>query len=612
MENKSKSIRLDQGVFKVILFASLVIIISVLLVGTIVYFITEKEAVKKLKEKDLAFIAESIASSVNGRIERAKETSSLLAQDPGIIRWVSSGEQDVQAGKDAMDRIKKLAKEFDYSNAFIVSTITKHYWGENGSIIGTLKESNPEDQWFFKILAAKQEATVQLDYNAQRQDTFVFVNVLMGDINNPVAVAGVGMSLKSLSEEFTNYKYGKNSNLWLVDGTGKIHLSDKLEHDGQMLEAFLPNPIKSIVMTAGQKEGESNFQPHIMEYTNEKGELIDLISYPIKASANWRLVYQIPRSETVGFLSTIKVNTVAAALISIFAIIFIFYYVSTRLANPFKRALQLNEELESKVLERTKELLEQKEKLVDSIDYAKRIQEAILPPKERLNNLWNEHFLIWNPRDTVGGDFYWVKTFDSGYLVAVGDCTGHGVPGAFMTMVSVSILNQITNESNKEDPAHILQRLNELIKQTLQQEQGRSRTDDGLDLGLCYVSNEGSLIFAGAKSTLYVSDGQELKIFKGDRKSIGYNKTDNSYLFTNTAVEANKTASVYMISDGFIDQNGGPKNYSFGRQRFVQMLQEVMNMPLSEQEPYFRGRLETYSNGEPQRDDITLLAFKVG
>ncbi|MCR8629800.1 SpoIIE family protein phosphatase [Paenibacillus radicis (ex Xue et al. 2023)] len=612
MEIKLKSIRQDQGVFKVVIFASLVIIISILLVGSIVYFITAKEAVKKLKEKDLAFMVRSIASNVDGRIERAKETSSLLAQDPGINRWVRSEEKDEQAGKDAVERIQKLAKEFDYNNTFIVSAITKHYWGENGSIIGTLQESNPDDQWFFKTLAAKQQVNVQLDFNAQRQDTFVFVNVLMGDVNNPIAVAGVGMSLKSMSEEFTNYKYGKNSNLWMVDGTGKIHLSDKLEHDGQMLDAFLPSTVKTIVMTAGQKESKSDFQPQILEYTNDKGELIDLISYPLESSANWRIVYQIPRSETVGFLSTIKVNTAAAALMSIIAIIFIFYYVSTRLANPFKRALQLNEELESKVTERTRELWEQKEKLVDSIDYAKRIQEAILPPKERLNKLWNEHFLIWNPRDTVGGDFYWVKSFDSGYLVAVGDCTGHGVPGAFMTMVSVSILNQITNESNKENPAQILQRLNQLIKQTLQQEQGRSRTDDGLDLGLCYVSNEGNLIFAGAKSTLYVSDGQELKIFKGDRKSIGYNKTDNSYLFTNIVVEANKSASVYMISDGFIDQNGGPQNYSFGRQRFVQMLQEGMNMPLSEQEPYFRGMLEAYRNGEPQRDDITLLAFKVG
>jgi serine phosphatase RsbU (regulator of sigma subunit) len=563
----------------------------------------------------LAYIAESIASNVDGRIERAKETSLLLAQDPEIIRWVSSGEKDEQAGKDAAEKIQRMAKEFNYSNTFIVSSITNHYWAENGQIINTINKNNPDDQWFYKMLASKQKVTVQLDYNAERKDTFAFVNVLMGDVNNPIAVAGVGMSLKSLSDEFTNYKYGKYSNLWLIDETGKIHLSDKLEHDGQMIDAVLPGHVKSSIMTTSLREvqsvGQINFQPHIMEYSNDKGELFDLISYPIKSSANWRLIYQIPRSETIGFLSTIKFNTAAIALISMIAMIFIFYYVSTRLANPFKRALELNQELERKVNERTKELFEQKEKLVDSIDYAKRIQEAILPPKERLNSLWNEHFLIWDPRDTVGGDFYWVKTFDKGYLVAVGDCTGHGVPGAFMTMVSVSILNQITNESNKEDPALILQRLNQRIKQTLQKEQGRSRTDDGLDLGLCYVSNEGQLIFAGAKSTLYVSDGQELKTFKGNTKSIGYFKTENDYEFSNIMVETKKADSVYMISDGIIDQNGGPQNYSFGRQRFTQMLYEGMQLPMSEQEPFFRQILEAYSNGEPQRDDITLLAFKV-
>ncbi|MDF2963483.1 MAG: Stage sporulation family protein [Paenibacillus sp.] len=611
METKLTSIRRDQGVFKVIVFASLIIIFSIVLIGTVVYLITEREAVRKFKEKDLSYIAASIASNVDGRIERAKETSLILARDPEIIRWVAGGEKDVQAGKDAIQKIQQMTKQFDYSNAFIVSNITNHYWAENGQIIGTINKANPGDQWFYNMLASKQQIIVQLDYNAQRKDAFTFVNVLMGDVDNPIAITGVGMSLKSLSDEFSNYKYGKNSNLWLIDETGKIHLSDRVEHDGQMIDAFLSNQVKSSVMAAERKEGKSGFEPLIMEYKNDRGELVDLISYPLKSSSNWKLIYQIPRSETVAFLGTIKVNTAAAALVSIIAIIFIFYYVSTRLANPYKRALQLNEELERKVAERTKELFEQKEKLVDSIDYAKRIQEAILPPKERLNSLWNEHFLIWNPRDTVGGDFYWVKTFEDGYLVAVGDCTGHGVPGAFMTMVSVSILNQITNESNKENPALILQHLNRLIKQTLQQEREHSRTDDGLDLGMCYVSHDGKLTFAGAKSNLYVTDGQQLKVFKGDRKSIGYQKTDNNYEFANTVVEANKADSVYMISDGFIDQNGGPQNYSFGRKRFVQMVQAAMNLPLPEQERVFREMLAEYRNGEPQRDDITLLAFKV-
>lgn len=597
----------DNSTIKIIILSSLIVVISVLLMGGASYYITKGEVVKKLKSQDLRYIAKSISAQIDGRIDRAKETSLLLSRDPMIIDWVQESEKDEILGKYAEKEITDVAKGYDYSNSFIVSAITNHYWAEGGQIIDTVSKDDPDDQWFFNTITSKKAVDVVIDYNKERKNTFVFVNALMGDINKPIAVTGVGLDLKEISQEFKSYKFGKNSNLWLIDGKGEIYLSDNEEHDGKNISDFTTEAFRKKI-AAGQSS-ENNKQ-NVFEYKNNKGEIYDVICEPVK-STEWMLVFQVPRSESLSFINIIKVNTVATGVVTTILIIIIFYLISTKIADPYKRAIVLTERLENKVKLRTQELNERNAKIMDSIEYAKVIQESILPPEKIFSSVFKEHFIIWKPKDIVGGDFYYTKRVKDGYIAAVGDCTGHGVPGALMTMAANSILNDIVKGICSSNPAVILKEMNYRLKQDLQRTSNENAIDDGLDLGVAYISNEGKMLYAGAKISIYRKDINGVQCYKGDKKGIGYKNTNDSYEFNNYEFDLKDDDIFYITTDGFTDQNGGEKDLPFGRKKFEELINKYSDKPLNLQMNLFEEELSKYMKNESQRDDITLLAFKV-
>ncbi|WP_274362799.1 SpoIIE family protein phosphatase [Paenibacillus thermotolerans] len=601
----------DRSALKVALFAGVVIIFSIILVGTIVYQITKNEAVKKLKEHDLVFIADSVAAKIDGTIARAKETALLLARDPEIVQWIDDGESDPQLTEHVRRKLISLRTEYGYTNSFIVSEVTGHYWGENGDIIGTMSKSEPLDRWFYDALASGNPVALNLDYNEARGNTFFFINALVGPPDQPIGVAGVGFGLSHLADDFERMKYGKDSGIWLIDGSGKIHLTNRVDQYGKDIGISLPSAVRSDILTH-LASGEAK-DPYVLEYTDSGDRLYDLISYPVQ-STDWRLLFQIRRSETISFLDTIKINTVIAALISILAITFLFFFISRYFTDPYKRAILINRELERQVEERTRELFEQQRKLVDSIEYAQKIQESLLPSHDGLAAVLNDYFLLWRPRDTVGGDFYWVKPLPDGYLLAVGDCTGHGVPGALMASITLSILNQISESDSNSDPAAILHSLNSNVKRMLRKDEQSNAADDGLDIGLLRFYRDKPALFAGAKTDLYFRSGSDggLHVVRGVRKSIGYRRSGENTVFLNHELRLDEGDTLYMTTDGFLDQNGGEKNYPYGKGRFLELVRSCGGSALKDQAKAFESALELYMGEEPQRDDITVLALAVG
>ena len=250
--------------------------------------------------------------------------------------------------------------------------------------------------------------------------------------------------------------------------------------------------------------------------------------------------------------------------------------------------------------------------ITSSINYASRIQRAILPAQELIEKKTKDYFVLWRPRDVVGGDIYWCHNWGLGTLLILGDCTGHGVPGAFMTLISSGALDMAIMEVPPGDSAGLISRLHQLIQVTLGQDRKNANSDDGLELGVCYLDpKKRKMVFAGAGFPLYVSDGQDIEIIKGDRKGIGYIRTPKNQKYTNQDLELNEDHTYYMTSDGLIDQLGGKTRRSFGKKRFKELLLSLKEVPLHEQGEKIYEALLKYQGTEKRRDDVSVIGFKV-
>ncbi len=267
--------------------------------------------------------------------------------------------------------------------------------------------------------------------------------------------------------------------------------------------------------------------------------------------------------------------------------------------------------LENKVLERTKELNEKNAKIQDSIEYAKMIQQTILPDDTEIGKALKDYFIIWKPRDIVGGDLYWMRKYDDGFTIVVGDCTGHGVPGALMTMAVNAILDRIVDDLCHDDPALILKELNRLLHQTLSKGSGETELQDGMDAGVIYVSNQGQVLYSGARISLFIIEGGEPSELRGVSYTIGTDANQKGKSFINQSVELNPEMSFYLATDGFKDQVGGKKRLPFGKKGMLAVLKDIQQCTMEEQKAILWSTYEDYKKEEILRDDVTMFGFRL-
>ncbi|MEE4197255.1 MAG: response regulator [Bacteroidales bacterium] len=253
----------------------------------------------------------------------------------------------------------------------------------------------------------------------------------------------------------------------------------------------------------------------------------------------------------------------------------------------------------------------QNKKIEDSILYAKKIQSAVLPPSRFVQHLLSQHFIFYKPRDIVSGDFYWTKQIDEKIFIAAADCTGHGVPGALMSMLGITFLNEIVNK-NPEIHAHeILNELRMHIISSLRQTGSFGESRDGLDIALCIINHEKKIMeYAGANNPLYIIRNKELTEIKADRMPIGIHRRAKES-FKNHEVELNKDDLIYIFSDGFIDQFGGNDGRKFLTKNFKDLLLEIHHKSLSEQKQILEKTFTEWKGERKQLDDILVIGFKI-
>ncbi|MFO8236328.1 MAG: two-component regulator propeller domain-containing protein [Bacteroidales bacterium] len=295
-------------------------------------------------------------------------------------------------------------------------------------------------------------------------------------------------------------------------------------------------------------------------------------------------------------------------------LIFLIFHWRTKRLRKANRELKEKEVIARQVAKQKEELSIKNRNITDSLIYAKRIQESLLPTVTSFKNIFENSFILYKPKDIVSGDFYWINRVEDKLFIAVVDCTGHGVPGAFMSIIGVELLNNITSEQKVLEPDKILYDLNKGISMTLSNTDGDSHTyiHDGMDIALCVLDEKNKqLEFAGAFRPLYLLRDNKIEEIKGDRFSVGMLEylMDEPKIHKKT-INLKDDDIIYLFTDGYADQFGGPDSKKFKYRRFRHLLLTIHQFPMNQQKEYLDKSLQEWQGSQEQVDDILIVGFR--
>ena len=258
------------------------------------------------------------------------------------------------------------------------------------------------------------------------------------------------------------------------------------------------------------------------------------------------------------------------------------------------------------------ELENHKKEITDSINYAKRIQESILPPDAYWKNMLPDSFIFYRPKDIVSGDFYWIEQKNDSVCFAAVDCTGHGVPGALMSVVGFNLLTQAVNEMNLTIPSEILKHLDYGVTKTLRQSSDGKGVKDGMDLSLCSLNLKTNVLqYAGAFNSLYYISGGKFHEIKADKFPIGVNLDGKVDEYTNHSISLQKGDCIYLFSDGYADQFGGPKGKKYKYNQLKELLHKIYLLPIDEQHQQLSRAFDAWKGDLEQVDDVVIIGVRV-
>jgi len=262
--------------------------------------------------------------------------------------------------------------------------------------------------------------------------------------------------------------------------------------------------------------------------------------------------------------------------------------------------------------QRNQQLLAHQKDLEDSISYAERIQSAIMPPDNLIKKALPESFIFYLPKDVVSGDFYFVEEVDDEVIFSAVDCTGHGIPGALISVIGFNYLHRAVVENGIMVPSEILQYLDVGVNERLRQTDNASGVNDGMELSLCNLNKKTRLLqYSGAYNPLYIVSDGEMRIIKGDKLEIGVNPDGVADDYTNHTFQLKEGDCIYLFSDGFADQFGGPKGKKFMYKQLREVLLSLNKRTMEEQKQILSSVFQNWKGSEEQVDDVLLIGVRV-
>ncbi|MGE4441395.1 MAG: biofilm regulation protein phosphatase SiaA [Desulfomicrobium sp.] len=525
----------------------------------------------------------------------------------------------------------------------------------------SLGPTTPDDRWYFSTMDAPVPYTLNVNPDATLKVTNLWINVqIRNAAGMPLGLVGTGMQLdRFLKTMLARRSEGAMS--LIVDAQGRIVAHpdpSKIEYGAMGKQATsrtvfaeLVNDRETLARSLSQAQRRGSEVLPLLVDTEQGPRMMALAHLP---ELGWTVVSSVnPGAE--GILSSNIVHlALAGGAVILFLVILALTLGFDRLVlhplmvltdsarriakGQYETRLQSNRddeigalsrafdsmasqvqahtrELEQRVTERTAQLqathaqlTETHRQLTESIRYASLIQRVILPDRQLSERLRGQYFVVWHPRDVVGGDFYLYRERPEGCLFGVIDCAGHGVPGAFMTMIAHAALERATLEQDWRNPAALLESADKAVRAMMPDTKRLERLATSMDIGLCYVERETRKVhFAGAHIDLFTARNGEVRHLKGDRGGVNDRKSRN---FTCRTLDLEPGTVFYLVTDGILDQSGGERGLPFGRTGFEKWLRTHSGLALETQEKSLAVALEGYRGSYAQRDDITILAFR--
>jgi serine phosphatase RsbU (regulator of sigma subunit) len=601
-------------------------------------------------------------------VERELALAERMADSQVTRQWLDD-ERDPVKKALFFTEAERYRRAFADRSYFVVSGNTRHYYFSDGHDAlykrprYTLKTTTAEDAWFFSTMAHGHDTNLNVDPNHHLNVTKVWFNIKVKDGKRDLGLVGTGLSLTTFLKRFiSDHEPGVTPMILNREGAIQAHPDPNLIDYGSINDASQSRSTLYMLLEApGDRTAARNAlraaeispdSSHLFWATlNDRRQLFAVSFIP---ELNWHVVTAVDLKAARlmdGKLWTAPLFAGAALLLFLGGILVLVlnrivlaplealtrsarsmadgdYSVSLRSAGGDEigdltrafaamasRVRSHTEELETTVRRRTSDLSAANESMAaankvvaDSIQYASLIQNAILPDEEIERALPGDHFILWRPRDVVGGDYYVFRSLPHGCLIGIVDCAGHGVPGALMTMAAHTALNTALETLGVSDPAAVLTEMDRRVRATLPATAAGSPLTATMDAGIAWLDYDaGSITFAGARTSLYWSDGVSATEMAGSQDAIAGRRVG---LFRNRVITMPETGAFYLTTDGFLDQAGGPNGYSFGNRRFAALLQNAAALPFSGQKAAFEEELEAWQGRYAQRDDVTVLGFR--
>ncbi|MEI6874005.1 MAG: SpoIIE family protein phosphatase [Spirochaetota bacterium] len=603
-------------------------------------------------------------------INRELALSLKMMDDPVIKDWMR-GETDPARSAAAMKELESYRRIFRDGTWFVAVGSTRHYYAQTPTTAGiertVLRVDNPGDRWFFESLERKQNYWINVNYDALLDEVRVWINALVKDDSGAtLGLAGEGMSLGGFLLSLVDHAEPGISTIVVDSGGDILAYRDHavIDHNAratrdadkidvfQLLESDADRQGLRAAMEKSKARGGRTVETVPLGY--EGRTVLAAIGYI--PELDWHNLVLVDGSRIIGLSSFVPI--VLVFLLSLLLVLsLVVFLMNTLVLAPLGR---LNEaagtlaggsygiripivredeigalsasfnlmvakvrdytlNLEGSVAERTRELAEANRaltetqgRLLDSIQYGRLIQNSILPAAADLETHLGDFFLLQRPLDTVGGDFCFFRPLPAGFCVAVIDCTGHGVPGAFMTMMVNALLGQILETRSGAGPASMLERLDRLVLATLRSETETAHLHNGLDIALCVVdAGARTLAFAGAGLPLFVSEGGTLREVRGSPTHLGFSGPKGKKPITERLLAMAPGARYYLLTDGVLDLPGGERGFGFGRRGVLDLLGSLSGHSLEAQAGIIEEALDRHRGMAGPIDDLLLFGFSL-